>query len=681
MGIDLGTSYTVAAAAVAGDTDLIDVESSGSTRIPSSVYLSVDNELLVGTAAQHQSVFAPERFEPTPKRLIGEGSVFLGARLVPIAELMGAILRRVYGEACRQRGQRAPSSVAVTHPAGWTEVRLRVLREALTLAGIERAALLAEPVAAAVRIALTSTSPGQRIAVYDYGGGTFDAVVLERTDQGFAVAGPPAGRDPLGGEDIDQRILLHLGELLEPDYPQQWQSLLNPPDIAWRRNAASLRREIQLAKETLSETGAVQLWVSGVECDVQLTRAELDRLVQSDVEATVATLQTALADASVEVKSLAGLYLVGGSSRMPIVADMIWRRFGIRPSVQDNPKSVVALGAAMVAAGLASGAASVATPVSTIAGASPAFAAPMASVPISSARIPSAPMPSSPMPSAPSPVVAPGPVGRAFRSRLRLGLDPQDSPSGYDCLATLVLDRPGADPLTVSARDEQSAFSDSAALGGAALRNRIARTPGFQNRGGAPADVLGARQGLERRFAMESGGTVVEMFELYLVLDGRAFVVAGPMAARDLGSGLRLRARSAQAGATPVFESRFDVTLPPGWSAHEQVSLRRSGTTHAVTADRWVPRAPTDPDQWSAQQAAALVRGNAILANQTAGSVLGLTGMVSTIQWSNQGTPMLTKLGTATDGDEGVSMVLSLPHAEQAVFPSLARHALGLVER
>lgn len=300
-----------------------------------------------------------------------------------------------------------------------------------------------------------------------------------------------------------------------------------------------------------------------------------------------------------------------------------------------------------------------------------------APVPTSSPVAPSA----SPVPplasAAPAPTAAS--TGRPFRSRLRLALDPADSPKGHDCLASLVLDRPGTDPLTIRARDEHSAFPDSAALGGAALQNRMARTPGFQNRGGAPADVLGTGQGLERRFAMESGGAVVEMFELYLVLDGRCYVVAGPMAARDLGSGLRLRAKASS--AVPIFESRFDVVLPSGWVAHEQVSLRRSGTAHALTADRWVPRSPADPGQWSSQQVGALVRGNATLANQTAGNVLGLPGVVSTIQWTSQGVPMLTKLGTAADADEGVSMVLSLPHAEQAVFPSLARHAQGLAGR
>ena len=233
LGIDFGTSYTVAATARDGAVATIDVESNGSNRIPSSVFVGADGEILVGTAAQHQAVFAPERYEPTPKRSLGEGELFLGDDLVPVADLAAAILRRVYTEACRQQGERAPSELRLTHPADWSEKRVSVLREAAERAGLPRAIFVAEPVAAAVRIALQRTEPGQHIAVYDFGGGTFDAAVLQRTAAGFEVAGPPAGRDPLGGEDIDRRIIGYLGKLLADDHAEAWAKLLNPPDVEW----------------------------------------------------------------------------------------------------------------------------------------------------------------------------------------------------------------------------------------------------------------------------------------------------------------------------------------------------------------------------------------------------------------------------------------------------------------
>ncbi len=165
LGIDFGTSYTVAAMAQDGSVAVVDIESNGRSRIPSSVFLTQDGEILVGTAAQHQAVFAPERYEPTPKRSLGEGQLFLGDDLVAITDLVAAVLGRVYAEACRQQGERAPSAIRLTHPADWSETRLGVLQEASDKAQLAKVTLVAEPVAAAARIALEVTDPGQHIAV------------------------------------------------------------------------------------------------------------------------------------------------------------------------------------------------------------------------------------------------------------------------------------------------------------------------------------------------------------------------------------------------------------------------------------------------------------------------------------------------------------------------------------
>ena len=159
LGIDFGTSYTVAAVATEGSVTVVDVESNGRSRMPSSVFMSADGEILVGTNAQHQAVFAPERYEPTPKRSLGEGDLFLGDDLVPVTDLVAAVLRRVYTEASRQQGETAPNAVFVTHPADWGETRLDVLREAIERADLSGYSLVAEPVAAAARIGLSATTP------------------------------------------------------------------------------------------------------------------------------------------------------------------------------------------------------------------------------------------------------------------------------------------------------------------------------------------------------------------------------------------------------------------------------------------------------------------------------------------------------------------------------------------
>jgi actin-like ATPase involved in cell morphogenesis len=641
LGIDFGTSYTVCAVATGSAVNAIDVESNGRDRIPSAVYLTQDGEILVGTAAQHQAPFGPERFEPTPKRLLGDGDVFLGDGLIPVTDLAAAVLKRVYTEACRQQGETAPGEIRITHPAEWAETRLNVLREAIERAGLPPVTLVSEPVAAAVRIAYLATPPGQHIAVYDFGGGTFDAAVLLRTGDGFEVAGPPAGRDPLGGEDVDRRIVDHLGTLLRDEHPEEWQNLMNPPDVEWRRDAANFRQEVQQAKETLSEVTACQLWVPGIKRDVQLTRTELESLIGPDIEATVDTLETALADADVTADRLAGLYLVGGSSRIPLVAQTLWRRLGVRPSVQDNPKSVVAMGAAAWTEG--------ALPRSAT---GPPVAMPDGIGPVEAAR-----------------TVAPG----SFRSQVAMALDHDAWPRGYTCSAHLVVDHHGEPPLTLRARDEPARVADSAALARAALEARSARTPGFWEDSLAPAGVLGLGEGLERRFTMEIGGTTVRMFEQYIVTGGRAYTIACPEAARQLAASLRITAPAHEAG---WFAARFELSVPDDWSAHEQVTLRRNGSPHAVHAERVVLPPKVSTSVWRDEQIDAFRRRpGSRKVGEVQGSILNQPGEILTVLWNEGGKPVITKLGLATGQSEAYAMTITLPAEEQSLFAPLARHA------
>jgi molecular chaperone DnaK len=650
LGIDLGTSYTVAAVAGADAVTVVDVESSGQHRIPSSVYLTEEGDLLVGTAARHQSVFAPERFEPTPKRSFGEGELFLGDRLVPVADLAAAILRRVYTEATRQQGETAPDEIRLTHPAEWAEPRLEVLREAAKRAGLGEVTLVAEPVSAAVRIAYRATAPDQLIAVYDFGGGTFDAAVLLRTSEGFEIAGPPAGRDPLGGEDIDERIIKYLGEFLAEEHPEEWQRLRDPQDVAWRRDAIEFRSEVQHAKETLSEVAACQLWVPGLDLEVQLTRTELEELIGHDVDATIDALESALRDATVTVEDLAGIYMVGGSSRIPLVASTLWRRLGVRPAVHENPKSVVAMGAAAWLSGASR------EPAST-AGVAAGQDAPPPAEPPERSDIPGGP--------------AAAAIDTVFRSRLAMSLESEVWPSGCECTAQLVLDYLGNRPLTLRARDEPARDPDSESLAKRVLALRAERTPSFVERSVAPAEVFGVAGGLELQFQMTSAGSDIAMLERYLVVGGRGLVIACPEAARSLADSLELRTAEPE---RDWFSSRFQVELPAQWTATEELALRRSGTDHAVTTTRallW----PRDASAWRDEQLDAVQRlpGAQLVQRRTATVLNQLAGEVMTFLW-NDGIPRVTKLGVAVDGGEGYSMLISLPHAEQAMFGQLARH-------
>ena len=347
LGIDFGTNYTVVAVEEGGQVRTVDLEADGKTRMPSAVLLNVDGSILVGTAAERQAVFLPERYEPTPKRILMEQEAFLGDRSIPVTDLVAAVFRRAFTETCRQQGETTPETTVVTHPADWSDFRLERLKEALSKAGIVDAELLPEPVAAAIAVCSRDTSAGTTIAMYDFGGGTFDAAVLSRTRDGFDLAGPPSGVDPLGGEDLDECIVNYLGELLAEEEPDDWARLSNPPDVEWRRNAAEFRIQVRNVKETLSNTGVARLWVPGLNREVQLTKAELNELIRPYVDSTVTCLERAIDAAGTTASALAGIHLVGGSSRIPLVAETVWRRLDVQPLTHDNPKAVVAIGAVM----------------------------------------------------------------------------------------------------------------------------------------------------------------------------------------------------------------------------------------------------------------------------------------------------------------------------------------------
>jgi len=626
LGIDFGTSYTVAAIADGAESKTVDVESNGRDRMPSATFLADDGSILVGTAAQHQATFSPDRYEPTPKRTFGEGQVFLGDRLVEVAALAGAVLRRVYTEACRQQGERVPDTLRLTYPAEWAEPRRAILLDACERGGLPKPELIPEPVAAAVKIAYQATPPGRHIAVYDYGGGTFDAAVLLRTANGFEVAGPPVGRDPLGGEDIDQRIISYLGELLAADHADQWQLLIAPTDVDSRRDAADLRSEVQRAKETLSEASSCQLWVPGIKRDVQITRKELEDLISDDVNQTVDALDDALREAGVAAADLAGLYLVGGSSRIPLVAHRLQARFGVVPTMQDSPKSVVATGAATWTVG------------------------------------------------PPAPAPAPSPDGPRFRPRLAMRSEHPSGTDGDRCLGQLVIERVGANPIVLRAHDEPARDIDTAGLASAALTAQTSHTAGFHQDWSGSAAVAGHEGGLELRYTMTDGDRSIAMFEQYLVLDGRALVIGGPEEARPVAASISLIDAPAD---ELTFQMRFELPIPTDWTVVERLRLTPVGIAHSVTAERFLLHASDSPAAWEQRELDKLFEkpGTKLAARTPVRLFKELAGDIVTVTWREDGAPMITKLGIAATVGEALSLTITLPHPDQGLFPQLAERA------
>ena len=649
LGIDFGTSNTVAAISTAQGVSVLDIESNGQSRMPSSVFLTEDGDILVGTAAQHQAVFAPDRFEPTPKRCLGQDEIFLGVEMVPVTTLVAGVLRRVYGEACRQQGETLPDVVRLTHPADWGATRLSLLEDAARRAGLPAVQFVAEPVAAAVWIAGAATTNGDHIAVYDFGGGTFDAVVLRRVGHGFEVAGPPAGRDPLGGEDIDRRIIDYIGTMVSEESPADWQALRNPGDVAWRRRAAALRMEVQRAKETLSEVNSCQLWIPGLERELQLTRPELEKLIASDVDACTDTLLTALSDAGVAAESLHGLYLVGGSSRIPLVAESLWRRVGVRPLVQDSPKSVVALGAARWTT----------TPARHQAQAEPSERTVVT------------------IADAPAEVVIDrvDPTGLAFvPPTMSLALLPDFR--GWDPYASvqIALERLSGAPATIRLREEACDLATTPELAMRLGAYRAARSQGYKEVSVGPAPVLGA-PGAERRFFITTRGVPVAMVERYLVATGRAIVIAFPEAARGLADALSFAVQwPAPKG---LIRSPVMLPRPEGWRSSEQLHLLGYHQAALLVAERHeLPQEPVEAWRWHRLESLLRTIPQSGVASRVAGTILnGLPGEIVTVRWENGQVPTLTKLGTATAGGHGFSLTLTLPLVDQPGFGRLAKLA------
>ena len=354
LGVDFGTSNTVAVARWP-DGRARPILIDGSPLLPSAVYAEPDGQLLVGRDAVHSSRIDPARFEPNPKRRIDDGEVLLADREVPVVDLIAAVLARVAEEWHRAVGPVRPD-VTLTCPATWGAARRSLLAEASARAGLEGARLVAEPVAAATYFAevLGRDVPiGSVVVVHDFGAGTFDASVVARTAEGFEVLAVD-GRDDIGGLDVDAAIVAHLGSLFA-DQPE-WQRLTEPTTVAERRAQRQLWDDVRVTKERLSRTQSADLVVPLLNVEVHLTRDELEKLARPVLEQTVQVTRALLRWADLPDGRLAGVFLVGGASRIPLVATLLHRALDEAPVVIEQPELVVAEGSILAdAALLASG--------------------------------------------------------------------------------------------------------------------------------------------------------------------------------------------------------------------------------------------------------------------------------------------------------------------------------------
>lgn len=347
LGVDLGTTYAAAASIDGGEPAMLGL-GNRALQIPSVLYLQPDGTVLVGEAAERRGAADPTRVVREFKRRIGDHVPILvaGTPYSPQA-LTARLLSWVLAQATERLGE-PPERVTLTHPANWGSFKLDLLRQAADLADLAARGFCPEPVAAAMQYASrTRVGDGDRIAVYDLGGGTFDVSVVAKTGDGFCVLGHPEGIEHLGGIDFDEAVFRRVLDDVEMNLAGIDR---NDPDLL--AGMARLRRDCVEAKEALSSDVDTVIPVSlpGRNTSVRLTRGEFEELIRPALEETLGATRRALRSAAVAPDELSALVLVGGSSRIPLIAELLSSTFRTPVALDTHPKHDVAMGAARAGA-------------------------------------------------------------------------------------------------------------------------------------------------------------------------------------------------------------------------------------------------------------------------------------------------------------------------------------------
>jgi molecular chaperone HscA len=344
IGVDLGTSNTLAVLRWPdGRTRPLMVD--GAPIMPSGVYADESGQLHVGRDAQRLAGLDPARFEPNPKRRIDEGTVLLGGREVAIVDLLAAVFGAVARAAVEAIGFLPPA--VLTYPAAWGAPRRETLAAAAARAGWPPVRMVPEPVAAARYFADVLRRPipvGASLAVFDFGGGTLDVAVVRNENGHFAVLGS-GGIEDLGGLDVDAALVEHLGRVLAETAGGLWNALSKPETTTQRRDRRLFWEDVRGAKEMLSRTAVAPIAVPGRDQAVHLTREELERAAEPLMRRAVWETGAVIKRCGLRPDQLAGLFLVGGSSRLPLAARLLHAELGVPPTVLEQPELPVAEGA------------------------------------------------------------------------------------------------------------------------------------------------------------------------------------------------------------------------------------------------------------------------------------------------------------------------------------------------
>ena len=390
VGIDIGTTYTAAAVWRDGRAEIVPLGSQSAV-IPSAVFLRSDGAILTGEAAGRRGLSEPDRVVRELKRRLGDTApILLGGTPYSAAALTARLLRSVLDVVSAREGGR-PASICVTHPAGWGPYKIDLLRQVVRLADLDQPVrFTSEPQAAAgFHAHQRGLRLGAVVAVYNLGGGIFEAAVLRKTSDGFDLTGEPEVNEHLGGIEVDDAIFTHVAASAGGALDR-----LDKTDPARIAAAARLRAECVQAKEALSADteAAIPVLPPAVSTEIRLTRSGLEDIVRPLLRDSIEALRRTIRSAGYTPQALGSVLLVGGSSRMPIVAEMIGSELGLAVEVDANPQHAVALGAAWQASGAMAEARPVAEALSEPTGEIPALVEPVGRTPAAGHALPRRPL-------------------------------------------------------------------------------------------------------------------------------------------------------------------------------------------------------------------------------------------------------------------------------------------------
>ena len=347
VGIDLGTTNSVVSVLEGGDPVVI-ANSEGSRTTPSVVAFAKDGEVLVGEVAKRQAITNPDRTIRSVKRHMGTGwKIDIDGKNYTSQEISARTLMKLKRDAEAYLGEPVTQAV-ITVPAYFDDAQRTATQEAGTVAGLEVLRIINEPTAAALAYGLDKGDEDQTILVFDLGGGTFDVSVLEIGDGVFEVRSTH-GDTSLGGDDWDDAIIEWLVTSFKNDHGVD----LGSDSMAGQR----LKEAAEKAKIELSQVQQTQInlpFITATDAgplhlDYGLSRSKFEELTEDLLDRTRKPFEQAIKDAGLTKGEVDHVILVGGSTRMPAVADLVQELTGNEPNKTVNPDEVVAIGAAVQA--------------------------------------------------------------------------------------------------------------------------------------------------------------------------------------------------------------------------------------------------------------------------------------------------------------------------------------------